>query len=805
MPWVIAQYTDTTIDLSNPATFRDLSKPMGALNQTRLDEFIERFTSFGENVAGDLPPFMYGSHYSTMVGVVLHFLMRVQPFAALHREMQGGHFDVADRLFSSIPRTWMQNTTQLSEVKEIIPEWFTTPEIFKNINKFDLGKTQDGENIGDVELPPWAKTPEEFIRINREALESDYVSEHLHEWIDLIFGYKQVGEEAIKANNVFFYLTYSGSVDRKALSEDEALRKATELQIAHFGQVPMQLFNSPHPMRNRNNYIAIPRPFQRCFADTTKKMVTPKNIDEAVAIEATSSVIKLPGLSVLGLFVTSSRLLCVTESGTVEVFKYLASEEAKEAINVANANAVARSKAMAKAAAQQIKSKSGGGGRAVTPPPSSHNNDTTTSSIISFDDDFSSTSSPDGHQHTSTAIEHVPPELPEPLLLLEQEVSTSSDSMKIPLPRAVPALKATNALNISPSGRFVISGGRVDGSVSVRELDYRSGFVKSAGDFRAHRSRVLCVSSDSILNANTDVVVSCDAVGIVLVWTVSEVRHLKDLANREIVISRRPQRLFRVPPCPEACCDISWTMGIVVVTTGLELSIFSVERDEKLRVFYLSQAMASKTAKVKRVALSSDGIIIAHVFDNVPSAKHYIVAIALSGTLMNTVEVLSPISFLSCPDHGDLVITGDTDGLVSFYRTSNLSLVFSYSPFAESPDTSSSVLCARLGPNPKCPAVLVISCVSGIFVKALPDFMAFERQRSPTALQQLVSVPLQTVRNTIQHAQNLGSTISENAGGDVHNLKFEHKIRDVDSLTLSNRLLSFAYRCVGPQCESACR
>ncbi|KAK4359154.1 hypothetical protein RND71_021383 [Anisodus tanguticus] len=256
-PWVLADYSSETLDFDKSSTFRDLSKPVGALDAKRFEVFEDRYRNFCDP---DIPSFYYGSHYSSM-GIVLFYLPRLEPFTALHRNLQGGKFDHADRLFHSIGGTYRNCLSNTSDVKELIPEFFYMPEFLINSNSYYFGVKQDGEPIGDICLPPWAKgCPEEFISKNREALESEYVSSNLHQWIDLVFGYKQRGKPAVEAANIFYYLTYEGAVDLDTM-DDELQRSAIEDQIANFGQTPIQLFRKKHPRRGPPIPIAHPLRF----------------------------------------------------------------------------------------------------------------------------------------------------------------------------------------------------------------------------------------------------------------------------------------------------------------------------------------------------------------------------------------------------------------------------------------------------------------------------------------------------------------------------------------------------------------
>lgn len=105
--------------------------------------------------------------------------------------LQGGQFDLPDRLFRSVSLTWDHcSRTSAAEVKELTPEWYSDSSFLKNVHDFNLGTSAgDGAAVSDVKLPPWANgDPSKFIEVMRNALESDYCSARLSQWIDLIFG-----------------------------------------------------------------------------------------------------------------------------------------------------------------------------------------------------------------------------------------------------------------------------------------------------------------------------------------------------------------------------------------------------------------------------------------------------------------------------------------------------------------------------------------------------------------------------------------------------------------------------------------
>ncbi|XP_030059030.1 WD repeat- and FYVE domain-containing protein 4 [Microcaecilia unicolor] len=252
-PWILADYTSETLNLNNPQTFRDLSKPMGAQTPERKKKFIRRYKEVKDvqKSDGDLSAQChYCTHFSSEI-IVASYLVRMEPFTQILCSLQGGDFDVADRMFHSVKNTWNSASREnMSDVRELIPEFFYLPDFLTNSNQFEFGRMQDGTVLGDVILPPWAAgDPHTFIRLHRQALESDYVSANLHHWIDLLFGSKQCGSAAVEAVNVFHPYFYGDKMDVNSIT-DPLIKNTILGFISSFGQIPKQLFNKPHPSRN---------------------------------------------------------------------------------------------------------------------------------------------------------------------------------------------------------------------------------------------------------------------------------------------------------------------------------------------------------------------------------------------------------------------------------------------------------------------------------------------------------------------------------------------------------------------------
>ncbi|XP_070590091.1 lysosomal-trafficking regulator isoform X2 [Erythrolamprus reginae] len=258
-PFILSDYTSETLDLNDPSVYRNLIKPIAVQSKEKEDRYVDTYKyleeEYRKGAREDDPmppvqPYHYGSHYSNS-GTVLHFLVRMPPFTKMFLAYQDQSFDIPDRTFHSTNTTWrLSSYESMTDVKELIPEFFYLPEFLVNREGFDFGIRQNGERVNHVNLPPWARNdPRLFILIHRQALESDHVSQTICNWFDLVFGYKQKGKTSVQAINVFHPATYFG-MDVSAV-EDPVQRRALETMIKTYGQTPRQLFHTAHVSRSK--------------------------------------------------------------------------------------------------------------------------------------------------------------------------------------------------------------------------------------------------------------------------------------------------------------------------------------------------------------------------------------------------------------------------------------------------------------------------------------------------------------------------------------------------------------------------
>ena len=333
-PWIITEYGNNNISISDNKIIRPLDTPMGMLEisqeaQDRKKSYMETWTTEKEDEESEEESNAdrYRSHYSTSL-YTTYYLVRVFPFSYIRVELQGKSFDDPNRLFNSMKSSFNNSTSQKSDLRELIPEFFYFPEMFYNSNNLNLGMilTKEGEKLcNDVTMPEWSDNNGYiFISKHREMLESPEISENIHNWIDLIFGYKQKGKEAKRIYNLFARESYEDYENKyKEANEKE---KFLLCKFMEFGVTPSQLYKNAFNKRMayselKNNKFLLPNTTQ-FFRKNDEKKISDK-IKELIIDEVKLQIYGMP-----------SKIFYSEKKGKYQKMKYRIMALAQECIKI---------------------------------------------------------------------------------------------------------------------------------------------------------------------------------------------------------------------------------------------------------------------------------------------------------------------------------------------------------------------------------------------------------------------------------------------------------------------------------------
>jgi len=148
-PWIISNYTNSSINLGDRKIYRPLELPIAAITAEKRKLAKEKLEILKEERE---TPYQFGSHYLP-ARIVLTYLLRLEPYASVLLKSENG-YDSTQRMFHYMRDSWELALRDPDNNKELIPEFFYLPEIFGNFNycSFGLKEITEDEHIKEFSI-----------------------------------------------------------------------------------------------------------------------------------------------------------------------------------------------------------------------------------------------------------------------------------------------------------------------------------------------------------------------------------------------------------------------------------------------------------------------------------------------------------------------------------------------------------------------------------------------------------------------------------------------------------------------------
>ena len=275
-PWLTALDTNTK---PSKVILRNFIYPVSIQLEEKRQQVMKKYQTFQPNKHGFLNHF--NSHYSA-AAFLYFYLVRVNPFAYNMIKLQAGEFDNPNRIFHSFYEI-LEVLLKYNDNRELIPELFYFPEMFINLNFYNLGtRSGDKRRIHNLLFEDYydkyhdsntlsTNNPVEFMCRYRRLLESNNINSKLHHWIDNVFGVNQFikdHEQRLQHCNTFHKYSYAENVSledklnkmyTQHLANDVIWKKIRNkiCCILNFGQCPKRVFTSLHPQKQHENNVEL--------------------------------------------------------------------------------------------------------------------------------------------------------------------------------------------------------------------------------------------------------------------------------------------------------------------------------------------------------------------------------------------------------------------------------------------------------------------------------------------------------------------------------------------------------------------